>query len=100
MIRVTIEIVPKGNEAAKETLGVMEIVNDGTGSQAIGHYNGRLKAEYTKGDGRRGRVTHFVRQRQSVWSLVGAFLRLWGHADHSPKNMTEKTQGDLFGDGD
>jgi hypothetical protein len=24
-----------------------------------------------------------------VWSLVGGFLKLWGHTAHSPKEMTK-----------
>ena len=35
-----------------------------------------------------GRVIEFNRQKQSVWSLVGAFLKLWGHTKHSPAKMT------------
>lgn len=30
-------------------------------------------------------VREFRREHQSVWSLVGAFLKLWGHTKHSPK---------------
>ena len=38
MIRVTIELVPQGNEAAKRTIGVMNIANDGTGNKEYGNY--------------------------------------------------------------
>lgn len=94
MIRVTVELVPKGVESAKRTLATMEIANDGTGSQGIGNYTGTLHAEYTGGngcwaDGRKGKVIQFKRQGQSVWSLVGAFLKLWGHTKHSPKLMNQ-----------
>lgn len=65
----------------------MEIANDGTGDLMTGHYNGTLHAEYTKAGGRKGRVINFNRRKQSVWSLVGAFLKLWGHTAHSPKEM-------------
>ena len=55
------------------------------------HYDGELHAEYTRSDGRYGKVRSFNRERQSVWSLVGAFLKLWGHTKHSPSLMsTEK----------
>ncbi len=87
MIRVTVELLPKGSEVNKRTLGVMEIANDGSGGQAVGNYIGVLHAEYTGKAGRSGRVYGFHRQGQSVWSLVGAFLKLWGHAKHSPKLM-------------
>lgn len=87
MIRVTVELVPKGIESAKRTIGTMEIANDRTGDLAVGNYRGVLHAEYTDGDGRAGRITNFKRQKQSVWSLVGAFLKLWGHTKHSPSQL-------------
>ena len=39
MIRVTIELIPFGNEARKRVLGTMVLVNDGTGSAQTGNYN-------------------------------------------------------------
>lgn len=83
MIRVTVELLPHGDETRKRTIGLMEIANDGTGDVETGHYRGKLIAEYT--DGRPGRIENFRRQRQSVWSLIGAFLKLWGHTKHPIK---------------
>lgn len=88
MIRVTIEIVPHGVESRKRTLATMEIANDGTGSSDLGNYVGTLNAEYQTD--RPGYVRGFQRHKQSVWSLVGAFLKLWGHTRHSPKLMSHK----------
>lgn len=85
MIRVTVQLIPKGNEDAARTLGVLEIANDGTGTVRKGNYNGTLQAEYTRG--RKGRVLDFDRKTQSVWSLVGAFLKLYGHTRHSPSKL-------------
>lgn len=79
MIRVTLELIPKGCEARKRTLGTIEIANDCTGTEQVGNYHGRLHAEYTGKDGRIGVVKNFCRQRQSAWSLVGAFLKQWNH---------------------
>ena len=90
MIRITVELLPKGDETRKRTLGRMDIANDATGDVETGHYLGTLHAEYTKPEGRRGRVTAFNRRKQSVWSLVGAFLKLWGHTKHSPLLMHTK----------
>lgn len=87
MIRVTVEMIPQGSEERKRTLATMEIANDGTGDQFTGHYNGTLHAEYTVSSGRKGRVINFNRKGQSVWSLIGAFLKMWGHTKHSPKNL-------------
>jgi len=92
MIRVTVELLPKGSEEHKRLLGVLEIANDGTGDLATGHYTGELHAEYTGPNGRRGRVENFNRRGQSVWSLIGAFLKMFGHTRHSPKHL-HKEQG-------
>jgi hypothetical protein len=88
MIRVTIDLIPQGVEARKRTLYVMDIANDGTGDQDTGNYRGTLRAEYTSV--RMGYVRGFNRRKQSVWSLVGAFLKLWGHTGHSPKLMSKE----------
>lgn len=39
MIRVTIELIPYGEEDEKQTLETLEIVNDGTGGMLFGHYD-------------------------------------------------------------
>ena len=69
----------------------MEIANDATGNDAVGNYDGVLFAEYTGMTGRKGRIEGFKRHRQSVWTLAGAFLKLWGHAKHRvvPKEQPE-----------
>lgn len=90
MIRITVEMIPLGVEANKRQLAMMEIDNDGSGDLKTGNYHGVLHAEYTSPDGRHGYVQQFRRQDQSVWSLVGAFLKLWGHTKHSPKLMTKE----------
>lgn len=87
MIRVTVELISAISSDRNRTLGVMEIVNDGTGDKDIGNYTATLKAEYC--DGREGKVMAFNRRKQSVWSLIGAFLKLWGHTRHSPKLMSK-----------
>jgi hypothetical protein len=89
MIRITIELISAVDPSRSRILGTMDIENDGTGTQEVGNYLGTLHAEYTPKEGRKGKVTAFDRRRQSVWSLVGAFLKLWGHTGHSPKNMSK-----------
>lgn len=39
MLRVTIELVPFGDEARAEVVDVIEIVNDGTGTIEVGNYD-------------------------------------------------------------
>lgn len=82
MIRVTVELIPHGVEdhPRRRVLGKMEIANDGSGTEEIGNYKGTLHAEYTSPAGRPGKLFGFRRQRQSVWTLIGAFLKKWGHA--------------------
>ena len=87
MIRVTVELIPHGIESLKRTLATMDIANDGTGDLSVGNYTGCLHAEYTAPVGRTGKVRGFNRKTQSVWSLIGAFLKLFGHTGHSPKLM-------------
>lgn len=97
MIRVTVELLPNGSEDGKRTLGTLDIANDTTGDESIGNYSGTLHAEYTDEAGRRGWVRGFKRQDQSVWSLIGSFLKLWGHTKHPPRlMMKEKPQERLF----
>lgn len=43
MLRCTIELVPMGDESRKEVIGLIEIANDGTGTQYIGNYGVSLK---------------------------------------------------------
>ncbi len=38
MLRVTVEIVPRGDESRKRRIAVMEIVNDGSGDAIIDDY--------------------------------------------------------------
>lgn len=89
MIRVTVELLPHGSESGKRTLGTLDIANDGSGNEEFGNYSGVLHAEYTGRSGRTGKVLQFKRKTNSVWSLVGAFLKLHGHTKHSPSQMTK-----------
>ncbi len=84
MIRVTVELIPMGAGKPRK-LASLDIANDGTGDNLTGNYHGKLFAEYCSG--REGYVKSFNRKHQSVWSLVGAFLKLYGHTKHSPKLM-------------
>jgi hypothetical protein len=87
MIRVTVDLVPHGVESRKRTIGTLTIRNTGTGTEEVGNYKAVLNAEYMKGDGRSGQVFSFHRKNRSVWSLVGAFLKLFGHTTHPPRLM-------------
>lgn len=90
MIVVTVELLPHGRPERRRLLGVMTIANRGTGTRSEGDYEGMLRAEYTGDTPRSGQVLKFNRAACSVWSLVGAFLKLWGHTKHSPKLMAKE----------
>lgn len=71
MLRVTIDLVPMGDESRKRVLGVMEIANDGQGTSTSGNYMVRLcKAGQPKAIWRRGGITGFPRARLGVYDLL------------------------------
>lgn len=75
MIVVKVELVSAKTGETRE-LGRMIICNDATGTEHVGHYYGTIKAEY----GVRGfRRRNFMRQTQSVWTLIGSILSKLGH---------------------
>ena len=45
MLRLTLEIVPFGDESRKRTIGRLEIANDATGDVETGNYNAILHAD-------------------------------------------------------
>lgn len=92
MILVQAILCPKGDTKNARVIGKITIANDGTGTEAVGHYTGELHAEYTpaQGPGRKAEVRGFNRKTQSVWTLVGAFLKCWRHTN-IPKRQTEET---------
>lgn len=49
-IRVTMEIIPRGDESRKFVAGVLDIINDGTGDRATGNYKLHLTGPVKDGD--------------------------------------------------
>ena len=49
-IRVTMEIIPRGDESRRFVAGVLEIENDGTGDNETGNYKMRLSGPVKDGD--------------------------------------------------
>lgn len=91
MIRVTVELVSAISPTRSRVLGTMEICNDASGNHVVGNYQGVLHAEYTGSSGRKGEVKNFRRQSQSVWTLVGTFLKKWGHTRAAVEEETAPT---------
>ena len=79
MIKVTVELISAIHPSRSRKLGEMLIANDNSGDRETGNYVGTLHAEYTPKEGRKGMVKNFRRQKQSVFTLIGTFLKLWGH---------------------
>lgn len=52
MIRLTMEIVPRGDESKKFTAGTLEIANDCTGTEELGNYHVKITGPVHNGDGR------------------------------------------------
>ena len=69
MLKVTLEIVPFGDERLKRRLGVLEIANDGSGTALSGSYDLRLDGVTMK------RLEAFDRTR-GAWALVHEATRL------------------------
>jgi hypothetical protein len=71
MLRVTVELVPFGEEAHARNIAQAVIYNDGTGDRSVGNYvagfceRGWLGSSEVKGH----------RREQSVWALVGAAIQ-------------------------
>lgn len=75
MIRVTIELVPRGDESKKTHLGTAEIVNDGTGTMETGNYTIRLsKWGKPTQTWRQGELKGFPCQRLGPWDLLAMAL--------------------------
>jgi len=75
MLRVTIELVPFGNEEKKEVLDVMTITN--TGNHKNSPYYGHYKVQVEKGEGcfkKAGVVLDHYRKGY-LWGLIQKSLR-------------------------
>lgn len=77
MIRVTVELVPHGVEERKVELGMIEIVNNGTGDWNRGNYNVELSGtdpvfvtDLVPGIGESARIEGFDRKNLNAWHLV------------------------------
>lgn len=75
MIRITIELIPRGDVTQKQHLGTADIINDGTGTRELGNYTVRLsKWGRPNTIWKMSRVTGFRRLKFGPWDLL--FLAL------------------------
>ncbi len=71
MIRVTIQLLPFGNEANARHLGTIDIANDGTGTAERGNYKVRLagfRGPHSRW--REGAVRDFPRKSRGPYDLL------------------------------
>lgn len=74
MLRVTIELVPKGDESRKRVIAQARIRNDCTGCERRGNYIAQLGTERTA-NWRECEVKEFPRLRLNVWFLLLRVLK-------------------------
>lgn len=79
MLRVTIDLIPRGDESRKKTLATADIWNDGTGSVTTGNYGATLFVHQTA-DGkpkkwRTAFVNGFPRISRGPWDLLQLVLK-------------------------
>lgn len=75
MIRVTVELVPHGDESRARVLARGTIANDGTGTLRRGNYRYSLSQQGRLNTAtREGAVTNFPRLSKNVWHLLALVL--------------------------
>ncbi len=72
MLRISIDLVPHGDETKKRSLGTAKIWNDGTSLDTkIGNYKfSLLKWRGAKGIWKEGKLKNFPRKRLGAWDLL------------------------------
>lgn len=76
MLVVKIELWPGGVEEEAQTVGLMQIINDDSGSYGQGNYDARiLQWQRSNKSWKEGRVEAFPRAKLSHWDLVYRALK-------------------------
>lgn len=74
MIKITVELLPYGNEINKKILGSAKIWNDGTGTKNKGNYCFQLFGKSRKL--REGEIKNFSRLKKHAWYLIQEMLKV------------------------
>ena len=90
MLRVTVELVPFGDESNTRKIGEMVIANTGKNEYdpSLNDYQGWTAPDAHSGEPARFGIVQFVRS-QSVWELIRVMLeaiRLEGHEPSTDEN--------------
>ncbi len=75
MLRITIELVPGGNEDRKKVIAAGTIANLGTGEPSVGNYFVDLRDKAGR-PWKHGTLTGFPRKRLLAWDLLCRSLAL------------------------
>jgi hypothetical protein len=97
MIRVTIELIPQGDESRKKNLGVVEIANDGQGTQTHGNYMVKL-SKFGKPTHTwiKGIVQNFPRKTKGPYDLLlQALIATVGHRNKKTISLAQHLQEEL-----
>ena len=70
MIRVTVELFPAGSEEHKRRIGLIDIINNGTGSGKVGNYD----VSFHGIGGEEFKLENFPRSKKNFWDLITAVL--------------------------
>lgn len=71
MLRITVELIPFGDESRKREIARGEIVNDGTGDRTRGNYRAELHTDRTAA---LGVTLRSFPRATGVWNLVRQIL--------------------------
>lgn len=86
MIEITVKVIPNGNRKLKETIGVMTIINDGTGTVLDGNYRYNIRKDDNviiddtnkiikyKTNICEGVIKSFPREKR-IWSLIQTIFK-------------------------
>lgn len=94
MIRVTVELLPRGDASNPQHLGTAYITNEGTGDRNIGDYSVKL-SKWGKPDvtWKTGSLTGFPRLKLGPWDLLClCLIATLGNRITSWKDATVKSK--------
>ena len=74
-MRVTVELVPLGDESKAKVLHTAVIANDGSGTKAKGNYRFALSRKGSTKPWKSGQVKGFPRLREGAWRLLYRVLK-------------------------
>jgi len=89
MLRVTVELVPFGDESKKRKIGEMVIANDGSGDISTASYQAWIGADDHSGDPAMFSKLERHDRSKSVWELIKLLIDAARSGRHSPDEETD-----------